>query len=689
MAEAGKPAAAPEGIGVAAGPDQISDEALRKAAEFIEADEGATNRLTGFAGQTVTAIAVVMSLFHLYAAVAGAWPFNDFPIISTQPLRYAHVAFVLVLSFLLFPMAARFRNRIRWFDVVLGAAGAAILVYAINGGDDFTDRATSPNQIDVLLGVTFMVLLLEATRRTTGWIVPVVALAFLAYAYFGPYLPQPWTHRGFDIGQIVGQLFITLEGIFGVPVDVSSSLIVLFCIYGAFLQHSGAGKFFIDFSLALMGNKPNAAGRTVVLSSFLLGGPSGSGVATTVTIGAVAYPMMAKAGFEKNAAGGLLAAGGLGAIISPPVLGAAAFLIAEFLKISYLDVIWMAVIPTCLYYLSLLFMVELDAKRFGAQMVSVVPELGLWEMTRRYGFHFASLISIIVFMLWGFSPTLSVFWSTVLTFALSFLTQETALKPKKLVRALSDGSTSALTAATTCATAGIIVGVVTLTGLGLKFSAIVIDYAGGSLLLTALYTALIVWIVGLAVPVTASYIICAVIAAPALIKLGVPDIAAHMFIFYYSVLSEVSPPTALSPFAAAAITGGDPYKTTLQAWKYTLPAFLVPFVFVLDPQGIGLLLTIPKGGSWVDIVMITLKSAFGLAALAAAAQGWALRRTTSSERGLLVLAGLFLVFPSLLEALIERIIGRDIDYTATIGLVIAAAVLLKQRMQPALPNAPA
>ena len=630
-----------------------------------------------------------MSLFHLYAAVAGAWPFSDFPIIATQPLRYAHVAFVLVLSFLLFPAAARFRNRIHWFDVLLGLAGAAILIYAIDGGEDFTDRATTPNQIDVVLGVTFMVLLLEATRRTTGWIVPVVALAFLAYAYFGPYLPQPWTHRGFDIGQIVGQLFITLEGIFGVPVDVSSSLIILFCIYGAFLQHSGAGKFFIDFSLALMGNKANSAGRTVVLSSFLLGGPSGSGVATTVTIGAVAYPMMAKAGFEKNAAGGLLAAGGLGAIISPPVLGAAAFLIAEFLKISYLDVIWMALIPTCLYYLSLLFMVELDAKRFGAQMVSVKPEMTLWEMTRRYGFHFASLISIIFFMLWGFSPTLSVFWSTVLTFALSFLTRETALTPKKLVRALSDGSTSALTAATTCATAGIIVGVVTLTGLGLKFSAIVIDYAGGSLLLTALYTALIVWIVGLAVPVTASYIICAVIAAPAMMKLGVPDIAAHMFIFYYSVLSEVSPPTALSPFAAAAITGGDPYKTTLQAWKYTLPAFLVPFVFVLDPQGVGLLLTMPKGGSWVDIVLITVKAALGLAALAAAAQGWALRRTTTAERGLLVLAGLFLVFPSLLEALIEWIIGRDISYTATIGLAIAAIVLIKQRMQPALPNAPA
>src|SRR5688500_9926965 len=438
-----------------------------------------------------------------------------------------------------------------------------------------------------------------------------------------------------------------------------------------------------------MGGKPNSAGRTVVLASFLLGGPSGSGVATTVMIGTVAYPMMAKAGFRADAAGGLLAAGGLGAILSPPVLGAAAFLIAEFLKISYLDVIWMALIPTCLYYLSLLFMVELDARRFGARDVTFAPEMSLGQMTRRYGFHFVSLVAVVAFMLVGYSPMLSVFYATAVTFGLSFLRSETALMPAKLKQALADGSIGVLNAATTCASAGIIVGVVTLTGLGLKFSSIVIAYAGGSLLLTAIYTSLIVWIIGLAVPVTASYIICAVIAAPALMKLGVPDVAAHMFIFYYSVLSEVSPPTALSPFAAAAITGGDPYKTTLQAWKYTLPAFLVPFVFVLDPQGLGLLFTIPQGGSWVDIVVITAKTAVGLAALAAAAQGWALRRTTAAERALLVLAGLFLVFPSLLEALIEAIIGRDIAYTATIGLALGAAVLLKQRMQPALTNAPA
>jgi TRAP-type uncharacterized transport system fused permease subunit len=257
--------------------------------------------------------------------------------------------------------------------------------------------------------------------------------------------------------------------------------------------------------------------------------------------------------------------------------------------------------------------------------VATAVEGQLAVLTKRYWYHFVSLVAIVAFMVWGFSPMLAVFWATVVTFAVSFFRRDTAMGWGKVVAALRDGSGQMLNVAATCAAAGIIVGVVVKTGLGLKFSAIVIAYAGGSLFLTALYTALIVWVIGLAVPVTASYIICAVIAAPALIKLGVPDFAAHMFIFYYAVLSEVSPPTALSPFAAAAITGGDPYRTTLQAWKYTLPAFVVPFVFVLDPDGVGLLLKMPKDGSWLHVVWIALTACIGIGALAAGAQKWLLR----------------------------------------------------------------
>ena len=344
----------------------VTDESFKKAEEFIEEEEGAVSRFRGWLGAATTTLLVVMSLFHLYAAVE---------IVQAQVLRPVHVGFVLLLVFLLFPIAPRLRDRLMWWDVICAMLGVATIVYLLAGGDDFWDRNVVPTRLDVFFGVAFVLLVLEACRRTTGWIVGGVIVAFLAYAFAGPWLPGQWTHRGYDVSSMSGFLYQTLEGIFGTTVDVSSSLIILFTIYGAFLQHSGAGKFFLDFSFAAMGGKHAGAGRTVVLASFLLGGPSGSGVATTVTIGSVAYPMLARSGYGKEAAGGLLAAGGLGAIISPPVLGAAAFLIAEFLKISYLDVIWMATIPTLLYYLSLLFMVELDAKRAIDQGTRVASTL--------------------------------------------------------------------------------------------------------------------------------------------------------------------------------------------------------------------------------------------------------------------------------------------------------------------------
>jgi TRAP-type uncharacterized transport system fused permease subunit len=290
-----------------------------------------------------------------------------------------------------------------------------------------------------------------------------------------------------------------------------------------------------------------------------------------------------------------------------------------------------------------------------------------WTLAKRYWFHFMSLVSIVVFMLIGFSPTVSVFWATVTAFFVSFFRRETAMVPRRFIQAMEAGTTGVLTVAATCAAAGIIVGVVTLTGLGLKFSSIVLAYAGGSLALTALYTALIVWIVGLAVPVTASYIICAVITAPALITLGVPDFAAHMFIFYYALLSEVSPPTALSPFAASAITGGDPYRTTMQAWKYTMPAFVVPFFFVLDPMGAGVLLMLPKGGSWVEAGWIIALGFIAIAALAAGLQGWVFRKATLFERVMLIGGGLLVISPV-----------NSLDY---VGLACMAVAIATQIMR--------
>jgi TRAP transporter 4TM/12TM fusion protein len=376
--------------------------------------------------------------------------------------------------------------------------------------------------------------------------------------------------------------------------------------------------------------------------------------------------MLRKAGYDKESAGGFLSAGGLGAVLSPPVMGAAAFLICEILKISYLEVITMATMPTILYYWSIFLMVEFDAKKFGVKDVTVERKGSLKELTFRYGYHFISLITIVLFMLLGFTAILAVFWSTVIVFALSFIRRENALFPVKLMEALKKGTTDVLSVAATCAGAGMIVGVVTLTGLGLQFSAIVIDLAGGNLFVTILFTAFALWVIGLAVPVTGTYIIAVVITAPAMIKLGVPDYAAHMFIFYYAVLAEVTPPTALSAFAAAAITGGDPYKTTMMSWKYTLPAFLVPFMFTIHPDGVGLLLK----GSWANIIVTNLTALIGVGALAAGLSGWLIHKTLWWERLLLIAGGLVLVYPG---------VATDFIGIALVGGVAVGQWLMKRQ----------
>jgi TRAP transporter 4TM/12TM fusion protein len=624
---------------------------------LIKQEEGDSNKYKGLFAVFLTLIAVSMSLFHLYAA---------YSIVPTQVLRTVHVSFMLFLVFLSFPLMARFKNRLMWWDVICALLAIYVAYFAISSGDDFGDRNTAPNSIDIVWGTILILLILEAVRRTSGFILVTVTVLFLMYALFGDYLPAPWTHKGYSIDRLVGFMYMTLEGIYGTAVDVSATLIILFTIFGAFLQFTGAGKFFIDFSFAAMGGKSSGVGRTIVLSSFLLGGPSGSGVATTVTVGSVAAPMLNKVGYEKNAAGGLLAAGGLGAIISPPVLGAAAFLIADFLKLSYLDVLLMSIIPTLLFYLGLFTMVEIDVRKYGMKAMHFETVESAWSLSKKYWFHFFSLVSIVLFMMLGFSPVMAVFWATVVSALTSMLRRDTAilsydwlsgkepflkgLYESNLTKALASGSTGVLAIAATCAGAGLIVGTVVLTGLGLKFSSIVIAYAGGSLLLTAIFTALIVWIVGLAVPVTASYIICAVIAAPALINLGVPAFAAHMFIFYYAVLSEVSPPTALSPFAAAAICKGNPYKTTLQSWKYVAPAILVPFMFVLDKSGVSLLLmgstTALAQANWLDIAWSTFTAIVGIVCLAGGLQGWFIEKTNIIERLLMIVSGVALAYTS-------------------------------------------
>jgi TRAP transporter 4TM/12TM fusion protein len=615
---------------------QLTEEKKQIIEQLIEEEEGISRKVKGFWQVLITALAVAMSLFAIYSTV--------FPV-TTQILRGVHVAFMLVLSFLYFPISRKYKNKVSPIDIFLSLAALAPIVYMLTDFEEFIYRAVTPELWDMILGVAFLALIMEATRRTSGWIMPITCILFLIYAYVGPWLPSPWTHRGYDLERIIGHMYMTLEGIFGVPIDVSSTIIIMFCIFGAFLQVSGAGKFFVDFAFTAMGNKPTAAGRAVVITSYFMAMVSGSGVANTVAIGSVAYPMLSKSGYDKLNAGGFLAAGGMGAITTPPVMGAAAFLIAEFLRISYLDVILLATVPAALYYWGLLLMVEFDARKFGLRTVQIERSYTLKQLVRMYGFHFLPLIAIVVCLVRGFTPQMAVFIAVVICLVVSMIRKDTRFTVPKVIEALKQGSVSVLNVAAICASAGIIVGIVSLTGLGLKLSSIIIQYAGNSLVLTAVFTGMLLWIIGLAVPITATYIIAAVIAAPALTKLGVPDYAAHMFIFYYALLSEVSPPTALSPFAAAAITGGDPFKTTMMAWKYAITAFLIPFTFTILPAGRALLLHF-EGIGMAEGLWTVLMAFLGIGFLASGCSGWLLTRSTVLERTISVIGALSFIYPS-------------------------------------------
>ena len=610
-------------------------------APIVTSDDAPARRVGGAAGRLASALCAGLSLYALYWVLF---------IVQPQIYRVSFLIVALVLTFLLFPFRKGDLRGVSPLDWAMIAATLVALSWPILDFDAFIYRAAEPRTIDVALGALTVLLVLEATRRSVGPILPVTALGFLLYGYAGPQLDRLGmpllAHRGYDIDRLAGTLYMTLEGIFGVPLDVAATYIVLFTIYGAVLERSGAGAFFINWAMAAMGRGRSGAGagRTVTTAGFLLGTVSGSGVATTVMLGSVAWPLLRRAGYRPETGGAILSAAGIGAILAPPTLGAAAFLIAEFLRISYLQVIVMAIIPAVLYYFSIFLMIEADSRRLGTRPVEIaIAPLG--TLTRQYWYHFTSLVAIAGLMLSGFTAFRAVFWATVLAVALSFLRRDTALTPRRLFGALEAGGAGVLGVAATTATAGIIVGIVTLTGLGLKIAGIIVALAGGQLFLTVLYAAIAVWLLGLAVPVTASYIIAAVMVAPALVQSGVPPVAAHMFIFYYAVLSEVSPPTALSPFAAAALTGGNPFRTMMLTWKYTLPAFVVPFMFTLSPRGLGVLLA----GPWQDVAAATGLAVAGVAALAAGLGGWARGPVAPAERAFLVAGGLamFAALPAL------------------------------------------
>jgi len=612
--------------------------------------ERPARRLSGPLAHATAVVAAALSVYVLYRVFA---PDN------AQRNRMVFLAVVLPMTYLVYrPGSGRGRRREKLterrtdnpgpLDYLLAAVALVVCVYPVLTFDQLITRASDPTALDTAMGGLVILLLLEACRRTTGWALPVVCLIFFGYAYYSGYLPIEWviSTKGYDASRIVEHLFMTTEGVYGTALDVAATYIVLFTIYGAVLDLSGASRFFVDLSFAAFRRSRTAAGRTVTLAGFLLGTVSGSGTATAVSVGSVSWPILKRAGYPKDQAGGMIAAAGIGAILSPPTLGAAAFIIAEYMRISYLTVLLYASIPTLLYYLGILLAIEIDARRLGTRPVEL-EAVSAGRLLGRYFYHFSSLVAIVAFMALDMTPFRAVSYATVLAFALSFLDRRNALRPKRAFEALAQGSLAVLPVAATCGAAGVITGVTTLTGLGFSLSDIVLGFADlmswnytSQLVVTVVLAGAAVLILGLAVPVTASFIIAAVIVAPILNKLGIGTAESYMFIFYYAVLSEVTPPTALAAVASSAITGGRPYRTMMHCWRYTLPAFLVPFHWVLAPEGAGLL----GQGPLVEVLWTSVVSAIGVAALAVVTGRWIAGPTAWPEWALAAVAAAMLLY---------------------------------------------
>jgi len=603
----------------------------------------------------------VMGIF--YVAFVGWSLYGAVTPIETYIFRMVHMGLIFALAFPAYPMLKKSFPKGWIADVILAALGVATIVWALCDVDQFIRRSTLPDPPDFYFGLIAIILLAELSRRVVGMTFTLVLVGFFLYCWLGQFFPGPLAHKGYELDRIVGHMYMTLEGMFGVPLSVSVSFVTLFVVYGTFMDVAGAGSFWMDLSLAIMGRHAASAGRGAVITTALLGGPQGSGVATTMSVAPVMWPILKRAGYTPNMAAGLIAAGGIGAVISPPLMGAAAFLIMQFLNVSFWDVVIMVTVPTLLYYLGTFFVVELEARKHNF-MPPESSGKNAGQVLKTQGHHLISLIVLVILLGMGRSPQSAAIWAIVAVIVTSFMSRDRNewLTQKRIILAAIEGAQNMIPVAVLLAGAGVIVGTFTLTGLGLKVSGLIMSLSGG-IPTVALFLALLAsMIIGLSLPITATYIMTVVMVAPALVKVGLPMHVAHLLAFYFAVLSEVSPPVGLSPSAAAAVTGGNPFGAMMQSWKYSLPAFLVPFLFSATTVGANLLILDAHLGGFV---MALISGSAALFCLSIAIVGFLRGPIPLWQRALLVVASIDMAFTSI-----------DFSLQGFIPLVIGAAVVV-------------
>jgi TRAP transporter 4TM/12TM fusion protein len=609
------------------------------------------SRLSGKMAKIVSGLAIAMASYHLYAGIFGA----------PEALihRSTHLLFTLFLVFLIYRFP---RKRGRWLDYGLLSLSLLSILYIFWNYDYIITRYPYVHPLspwDLLMGIVLTLLLLEGARRSIGLAMPLTAVFFLVYAYVGPWLPGIMRHAGFNTEAIIDQLYMTTEGIFGIPLGVSATYVILFVIFGAFLERSGTGQFFMDLASATTGKTRGGPGKIAVISSALFGTISGSAVANVMVTGQFTIPMMKRAGFQPHFAGAVEATASTGGQIMPPVMGAAAFVMAEFTGLAYITVCKHAFIPALLYFLSVFMAIHFEAIRSNLRGITEsVPRLATVLIHKG---HLLIPVGVILYLMFaGYTPMFACIYAIVAVILIANLKRESRMGIGKILQALEEGAKGTVSVAIACACAGIVIGIINLTGLGLKFTGFVLLLAGESLALALLFTMVAGIFLGMGLPTTAAYIVMAALLIPALVKLGIPTIAAHMFAFYYAIISAITPPVALAVYAGAGLAGSNMWKTGFAALRIGAPGFIIPFMFAYAPS---LLLV----GSAQTIILSIVTAVVGVIMLAAGMMGWFLRETTLHERAILVAGAILLIKPGF--------------YTDVLGLVLLGVVVLTQRIR--------
>ena len=592
-------------------------------------------------------LAVLMSLFHFITALVGTLP--------AMEQRCIHIGFAMLLIYLQTYLKAE-NKFVKYSSLVFFVGSLVGTVYVYDQWYSMMIRLAYPTQMDIIMGVMTVILVMEATRRKLGWALPLISLFFILYALFGNYLPPAIGHRGYTIKRLVSVLYMELSGIYGQVAGISATYIFLFVLFGAFLESSGASRFFIDLSTGLFGKNRGGSAKVCAVSSGLFGMVSGSAVANVMAVGPLTIPMMTRSGYTPRFGGAITAVAGTGGQLMPPIMGAAAFIISETIGIPYLNVALAAFIPGILYYMAIIFIIDLRSSKLGMKGLDEVPD---WKAVLKKDFYMALPVILLMYFLaiamW--SPIKSGFWSIIALIVVSWVKKDTRIGVEKFFKALYAGAMGALEVAITCGLAGVMIGILSMTGLGLKFSGLLIQLSGGNLIVLLILTGVAGLILGMGMTTTSVYIILSVLVAPALTDMGVPPLAAHLYVFYFGILSAITPPVAVASFAAASVANDNAMKLGWEAWRIGLSGYILPFMFIFSPE---LLLN----GTAPAIIQAAITSLIGIYAISVALEGFYKYRVNVAFRLLMFVAALLLI--------------KSGTVTDLIGLGIVAFVLVPQ-----------